>query len=150
MDLSPYLSFNGQCEEAFKFYEKCLGGKTVFMMTWGDSPMAAEAPPGWGKKIMHATFKLGDTTMAGADMPSEQKPHGFSVALGLSDAKEADRIFKTMAEKGTVKVPIQETFWALRFGEVVDQFGTPWLINCEKPQTSPPEGGSKIVAKESK
>ena len=134
MKLNPYLSFNGQCEEAFKLYEKCLGGKITFMMTWGDSPMAGQMPPGWGKKIMHATLTLDGTTLQGSDVPSEQyqKPHGITVALGLSDAAEAERIFKALSENGTVGMPLQETFWALRFGEVVDQFGTPWLINCEK------------------
>jgi len=134
MNLNPYLSFNGNCEEAFKLYEKCLGGKIIFMMTWGDSPMAAQMPPDWGKKIMHATLTLDGTTLQGSDVPGEQyqKPHGITVALGLSDPAEAERIFKALAENGKVGMPLQETFWALRFGEVVDQFGIPWLINCEK------------------
>jgi PhnB protein len=135
MNVTPYLSFNGQCEEAFKLYEQCLGGKIAFMMTWGDSPMAGETPPGWGKKIMHSTLNLGDNILQGADSLAEQyqKPQGFSISVGISDAAEAERIFNTLAENGTVQMPLEETFWALRFGMLVDQFGIPWLINCEKP-----------------
>jgi PhnB protein len=134
MTVTPYLSFNGQCEEAFKLYEQCLGGKITFMMTWGDSPMSAETPPGWGKKIMHSTLTFGDNVLQGADSLADQyqKPQGFSISVGLSGAAEAERIFNTLAEKGTVQMPLEETFWALRFGMLVDQFGIPWLINCEK------------------
>ena len=135
MQLNPYLSFNGQCEAAFKFYEKCLGGKVVFTMTYGASPMAEQTPLNWRDKIMHTTFTLGDQVLSGADAPPGQyrKPEGFCVALNLSDAAEADRIFTALAENGEVKMALQETFWAPRFGVLVDQFGTPWIINCEKP-----------------
>ena len=135
MRLNPYLTFNGQCEAAFKFYEKCLGGKIVMMMTYGDSPMAEQTQPEWRKKIIHATFALGDHVLQGADAPPEryQKPQGFSVLLNVGAAAEADRIFKALAENGAVQIPIQGTFWAQRFGMLVDQFGTPWTINCGKP-----------------
>src|SRR5215471_7162791 len=81
MRLNPYLSFNGQCEAAFRFYEKCLGGKITFMMTYGESPMAAQAPPGWGKKIVHATLTVDNCMLQGADVTPEryEKPQGFSV-----------------------------------------------------------------------
>ena len=138
MKLNPYLTFNGQCESALKFYERCLGGKILMMMTYGDSPMAKQMSPDWGKKVIHATFALADQTLGAADVPPEsyQKPQGFFVALNIDTAAEADRIFKVLAEKGTVQMPIQETFWALRFTMVVDQFGTPWMINCGKPNRS--------------
>ncbi len=134
MRLNPHLAFNGQCEAAFKFYEKCLGGEIVVMMTYGDSPAAAQTPPEWREKIMHATLALGDDRLTGGDAPPGQyeKPQGVSVLLSLEDAEEADRIFETLAENGAVQMPIQETFWAQRFGMLVDQFGTPWLINCGK------------------
>ncbi len=135
LQLNPHLTFNGQCEEAFKFYEKCLGGKIVMMMTYGESPIAEQTPPHCRKKIIHATFALGDHVLTGGDAPPEryQKPQGLSVLLHVGASAEADRIFKTLAEKGTVQMPVQETFWALRFGMLVDQFGVPWMINCGKP-----------------
>jgi PhnB protein len=134
--LNPYLTFNGQCESALRFYERCLGGKILLMMTYGDSPLANQMPPEWNKKIIHATFALGDQTLGAGDVPPEsyQKPQGVWVALNIDTSAEADRIFKMLAEKGAVQMPLQETFWAIRFGMVVDQFGTPWMINCGKPQ----------------
>jgi PhnB protein len=135
MQLSPYLAFDGQCEAAFKCYEECLGGKIVMMMRYGESPMADQTPPDWREKVLHVTLAVNDQVLSGADAPPGryQKPQGFSVTLSLGDPAEAERIFKTLAEKGTVQMPIQETFWALRFGMVVDRFGTPWMINCGKP-----------------
>lgn len=132
MQLNPYLTFNGQCEEAFKFYEKCLGGKIVMMLTYGDSPLAEHTPPERRKHILHTSLIAGDQTLAGADAPPERyrKPQGFSVTINLDDTAEAERIFRTLAENGEVQMPLQETFWALRFGMLVDQFGTPWMINC--------------------
>jgi PhnB protein len=135
MKISPYLSFDGRCKAAFEFYEKVLGGKIVMMMTFGESPMADHAPPDWRDKILHVTLSVGDHSLAGADAPPGryQKPQGVFVTLNLDDAAEAERIFKALAEKGEVQMPIQETFWARRFGMLVDQFGTPWMINCAKP-----------------
>ena len=134
MRLNPYLTFNGQCEAAFKFYEKCLGAKIVMMMTYGASPLAEQTPPDWREKILHAMLTVGDHVLSGADAHPEQyqKPQGFAVQLNVGAQKEAERIFETLAEKGAVQMPLQETFWALRFGTLVDQFGTPWIINCEK------------------
>jgi PhnB protein len=134
MALNPYLYFNGQCEEAFHFYENCLGGKITFMMTWEGSPMPGQAPPGWAKKILHAGLASGDGVLEGCDaMPGQYKqPESFCVMLRPKEAVEADRIFKALAEGGTVQIPIAETFWALRFGKLVDRFGVPWLVNCEK------------------
>lgn len=135
MQLYPNLTFNGQCEAAFKFYEECLRGKTVFMMTYENMPMDFEMSSDWRKKIGHATFALADHMFSGSDaLPGQyQKPQGFTLQFNLSDPVEAERIFTAMAENGTVQTPLQETFWALRFGGLVDRFGIPWIINCEKP-----------------
>lgn len=135
MRLSPYLHFKGQCEEAFRFYEKALNGKMDFMMTFAGSPMANQVPGDWQNKVMHATFNAGGVRVMGSDPPPDryQKPQGFSVAVNLEDAGEAERIFKALAEGGAVQMPIQETFWALRYGMLVDRFGIPWMVNCEKP-----------------
>ena len=136
MQLNPYLSFNGDCEAAFKLYERCLGGKIECMMR-SESRPASEfpVPAGWGKKILHATLTVGDQVLMGADTPPDryQKPQGFSVTLGLKDPAEAERIFAALAEKGTVEMALQETFWGGRFGVLVDRFGIPWTINCERP-----------------
>jgi PhnB protein len=134
MDLSPHLSFDGHCEAAFKFYEQCLGGKIAFMMKYGDSPAAGEVASDWREKILHATIMIGNHALTGADAPGAySKPQGFSLTLDTRDAVEADRIFKALAENGQVQMPLQETFWALRFAMLVDQFGIPWMINCGKP-----------------
>ncbi|MCU1257478.1 MAG: glyoxalase/bleomycin resistance protein/dioxygenase [Bryobacterales bacterium] len=135
MKLNTYLMFNGQCEAAFRFYERCLGGRIATMMTHEGSPMAGHVPPEWGKKIMHATLVVGDQVLMGSDAPPGhyKQPQGFSVAIGISSVADAERIFQALAENGTVQMPMQETFWALRFGMLVDQFGIPWMINCEKP-----------------
>ena len=128
------LSFNGQCEAAFRFYEECLNGKIATMLTWGESPMAAEMPPGWDAKIIHATFKIGNGEITGSDVPAGdyKQPQGFEVMLQMDDAGAAERVFRALAEKGKAVMPLQETFWALRFGVLIDQFGIPWSINCER------------------
>jgi len=135
MALNPYLYFDGQYEEAFRFYQKCLGGKITFMMSWEISPMGGQTPPGWAKKILHAALASDDGLLEGCDaMPGEyKKPQSFCVMLKPKGAAEAERIFRALAEDGTVQIPMAQTFWALRFGMVVDRFGMPWLINCEKP-----------------
>jgi len=104
-------------------------------MTWGEMPEANQFPAEAHKLIMHATLSLGDQVLMGADAPPDryQKPQGFSVTLGLKDQAEAERIFKALAEKGTVEMALEETFWAVRFGVLVDRFGIPWTVNCERP-----------------
>jgi len=132
MTLNPHISFGGQCEAALTFYERCFGGKIVYMLTWGDSPMAKEVPPEWHKKIYHATLAIGANELAGGDLPPGQyeRPAGFQILLGIDDPEEAERIFRALADNGTVKMPLQKTFWAARFGVLVDQFGVPWGVNC--------------------
>jgi len=134
MQVNPYLFFNGNCEEAFKFYEKALGGKIEGMMTHGASPMAQHVPPNWQNKIIHARFVVGGQVLMGSDAPPDHynQPKGFSVSLSVKQTADAERIFQALAEKGKVEMPIQETFWAVRFGLLVDRFGIPWMINCEK------------------
>jgi PhnB protein len=132
MKVNPHLTFAGQCESAFKFYERCIGGTIVTMLTWRDSPIAEQAPPEWRDRILHATLTVGETVLTGADVVPEQyeRPKGFFVQLGIDDPEDAERVFAALAEKGTVQMPLQQTFWARRFGALVDQFGIPWEINC--------------------
>jgi PhnB protein len=132
MQLNPYLFFNGQCEAAFKFYEQCLGGKIVAMMTYGEAPDAEQPPPEFRHQIMHIQLTVNDMVLMGSDAPSEhfEPPQGFSVSLQFDDVAEAERMFQALKENGTVQMPLAETFWAARFGMLVDQFGIPWMINC--------------------
>ena len=134
METNTYLTFNGQCEAAFKFYEQCLGGKIVAMLNHEDTPMADCASAEWQGKIVHARMVLGDQILMGSDAPpnSYEQPRGFSVSLLAADTAEAERVFQALAENGTVQMPIQETFWAHRFGMLIDQFGIPWMVNHEK------------------
>ena len=134
MQVNSYLNFKGECEAAFKFYEKTLGGKIVMMMTHGESPMAGQVPPDWQGKIMHARFNVADTFLMGSDAPPDRyrAPQGFYVSITVPTPEDADRVFGALAEKGTVQMPIQKTFWSPRFGMLVDRFGIPWMINCEQ------------------
>ena len=139
MQLNPYLNFNGQCEEAFKVYEKCLNGKIEFLMTHGQSPMADKTPPEWKNKIMHATLRFGDQAIHGADAPPQyyEKPQGFSISINLKDASEAERLFRELSANGSVRMPLEKTFWAERFGMFTDRFGIPWMINCQQAAYQP-------------
>jgi PhnB protein len=136
MQVNTYVLFNGRCEEAFNFYAKSLGGKIQTMLTHEGTPAAEHVPAEWRKKILHATLCLGDGILMASDAPPgrQEKPQGFSVSLHVEQPAEAERIFHALAENGTVHMPIGETFWAIRFGMLVDQFGIPWMINCSRPQ----------------
>jgi PhnB protein len=133
MRLNPYLMFDGRCEEAFQFYEKVLGGKIEAMLPHEGTPAEGHVSPEWRKKIMHARLVVGDQTLMGSDSPPQyQTPmKGFSVTIGVREPAEAERIFHALAEGGNVTMPIQETFWARRFGMLTDRYGTPWMVNCE-------------------
>src|ERR1700674_173491 len=135
MQLNPYLVFNGNCEPAFRFYEQVLGGKIVAMMPHEGTPAAEHVPPEWRAKVMHARLMVGDEILMGSDAPPDryEAMKGFSVTLGIKDPAEAERIFHALAKDGTVRMPIQKTFWAARFGMLVDQSETPWMINREHP-----------------
>jgi PhnB protein len=135
MQLNPHLHFNGDCEEALRFYEKCLGGKITLMLPYEGTPVADRVPAAWCKKILHSELSIGDGRLTAADVPPEnyEKPQGFSVTLNIKDPADAERIFHAMSENSAVQLPLQETFWAAQFGMLVDRFGIPWMINCGKP-----------------
>ena len=134
MELNPYLAFDGQCKAAFEFYQQCLGGEIVAMVTYADTPMAAQMPAEAQGKIAHARLHTGGRVLMGGDSPQNghAAPAGFSVNVGVDDPAEAERVFAALGQNGTVRMPIAETFWAHRFGMLVDQFGTPWMVNCMK------------------
>jgi len=133
MDVNPYLNFNGNCEEAFRFYEKNLGGKIESIHTFAGSPMENELPPEARNKVMHIRMTVGTTVLMGSDAPGGryQAPQGFSVSLNMKDAAEADRVYAALSANGKILMEIQQTFWAKRFSMFTDQFGVPWMINCE-------------------
>ena len=132
MQLNPYLNFNGQCEAAFRFYERCLGGKIVAMIPHAGTPAEAHVPAEWRDKIMHALLTVGGSALMGTDVPPDhyKGSTGYSVQLAVDEPADAERIFGELAENGTVRMPLQTTFWARRFGMLVDRFGIPWMINC--------------------
>ena len=135
MNVNAYLNFPGTCEEAFTFYAQCLGGRIVAMIRASDTPMKDQTSADRQAKIMHARMVLGGTVLMGSDAPPDHfKPaQGFSVCLNVPEAAEAERVFHALAEGGKVEMAIQETFWANRFGTFTDKYGTPWMVNCEKP-----------------
>eukprot|EP00898_Chlorokybus_atmophyticus_P002356 jgi/Chlat1/3120/Chrsp21S03347 len=135
MKILAYLSFNGDCEAAFKFYERCLGGKAT-LMTHKSAPIDTQVPPEWENKIMHAALMVGnEAVLMGGDPPPSHytKPQGFCVNLSVDKAEEAEKLFQALSEGGTVTMPLAPTFWAQRFGMFTDRFGIPWMINSEAP-----------------
>ena len=143
--IKPYISFKGNCEEAMNHYKEKLGGEILFMGRYGDSPMADKAP-GKGDKIMHTSIKIGDSVIMACDNvfdagdnPFDPNEHptiignNISLAYGTSDVAQAERAFEAMSDGATIVMPIQETFWAERFGMLTDKFGINWMFNCDKP-----------------
>jgi PhnB protein len=134
MKWNPYLNFDGNCAAAFKFYEKCLGGKITMMQTHADSPIAGEVSPEMSDKVLHVRLELGDQVLMGSDaMPGYyQAPGSFYVSIQVEDVAEGERVFKALSENGTVQMPFEKTFWSPGFGMLADQFGTPWMVNCQE------------------
>ena len=130
MQVNPYLFYNGNCEAAFKFYEKVLGAKIEVMLTYDGAPQPM--PPDWTRKIMHARITIdGEVLMAGDAPPGHfHQPQGFSVSLTVGDPADAERKFKALSEGGSVNMPFGKTFFSKGFGMCVDQFGIPWMVNC--------------------
>jgi PhnB protein len=130
MQLNTYLFYNGNCKAAFEYYEQHLGGTIEMMITGADTP---EQMPEMRDKIMHARMKVGDKVLMASDAPPKRynKPQGFDVSIAVDTPEEAERIFKALAKNGEVRMPLEQTFWAKRFGSLVDRFGVPWMVNCE-------------------
>jgi len=133
MQMNPYLSFKGDCEAAFQFYERCLGAQPGVMFRYAGTPLANQVPAEWGNKVMHGSLTIGGQVLMGGDVASDryEEPRGFSMSLHIKSTADAERIFRDLAQGGKVVVPLEKTFWAALFGMVVDRFGIPWLINCE-------------------
>jgi PhnB protein len=133
MKVQPYLFFDGKCEEAVKFYEKALGAKVVMQMRFKDSPephQPGSCPPGAENKIMHMSFKIGDTEIMASDGNNTGRPtfQGMSLSLSVPTEADADRIFAHLAEGGNVQMPLTKTFFSPKFGMVADRFGVSWML----------------------
>jgi PhnB protein len=128
MRISAHLTFGGNCAEAFRFYERALGGKLDAMVSYGETAMASSVPPAWREKIVHATLAVGSAMLMGADVEGHEPARGFFVLISVADVAEAERVFAALSDGGVVRMPLQKTFWSPAFGVVVDRFGTPWEV----------------------
>lgn len=148
MKIMPYLFFDGTCEEAFRFYEKALGGKINELHRFnemppqegggddnGCGPMTPEQQAAIGQKIMHVNLIVDDQMIMGSDNPQDYKGvEGVSISIGIEDVEKGRKVFDALSEGGDVKMPYQETFWAAGFGMCTDKFGVPWMVNAgDKP-----------------
>jgi PhnB protein len=129
----PYLFFGGRCEEAVEFYRRTLGAEVTMLMRFKDSPEPPQPgtrPPGSDNKVMHASFRIGETTIMASDGRCEGRPsfQGFSLSLTVTDETEAGRLFAALANGGQVQMPQTKTFFSPRFGMVTDRFGVSWMI----------------------
>jgi PhnB protein len=132
MQITPYLFYNGNCEAAFKFYEKALGGKIDAMLTHEGAPASMQVPPEWKMKIMHAKITIdGEIILASDASPGDfHQPQGFAVSLSIDDPADAERKFNALCQGGVVNMAFAKTFFSRGFGMCVDQFGIPWMVHC--------------------
>ena len=131
--VQPYLFFEGYCQEALEFYGRALGAEVLMLMRYKESPdppPSGMVPAGWEDKVMHASFRIGETTVMASDgcSPDKLTFQGFSLAVTVATSAEADRIFAALAEGGQVRMALTKTFWSPRFGMVADRFGVGWMI----------------------
>lgn len=135
LGVKPYIAFRGDCEAAINFYKERLGAEVLFMQRYGDSPMAGKGPD---DKIMHCSIKIGDSVVMACDNVFEEKNpttvgNNITLAIGTNDIDQADNAFDQMSEGATIIMPMQETFWAKKFGMLTDKFGINWMFNVDKP-----------------
>ncbi len=128
--IQPYLFFDGRCDEALEFYREAVGAEVEMLMRFKDSPEPAGCPGVSGDKIMHASLRIGDTTLMASDGRCEGKPNfqGFALSLSVTTEAEADRRFAALAKGGKVHMPLSKTFFSPRFGMVADRFGVMWMV----------------------
>ncbi|HTK75037.1 MAG TPA: VOC family protein [Gemmataceae bacterium] len=136
MQIQPHLSFEGRCEEAVEFYKKALGAEVMFLARFKDIPgpqPPGSVPPGGENKIMHTSFRVGDSTILASDGHCSGKGsfQGIQLAIQVQDVAAAERVFHALTEGGQVKMPLMQTFWSPRFGMVTDKFGLDWMINVD-------------------
>lgn len=136
MKAITYLHFSGNCEAALKFYEQAIGAKIRHLFHYRGSPVESQVPAQMKDKVLHAVIDIGEGVLMASDRVGRigaDDMTGFSIVLDATTPEDAERLLAALAAGGRVTMPLQETFWARRFGMVVDSFGVPWMINCEKP-----------------
>jgi len=143
LGIKPYIAFKGNCAEAVNFYKEKLGGEVLFTQTYGESPMKGKGPD---DKIMHTSIKIGDSVIMACDNVFEENPtivgNNISLAIGGKDVAQAEKAFEAMSDGATVIMPMQETFWALRFGMLTDKFGINWMFKVDKPEADHAQAGA--------
>lgn len=138
MKLIPFLNFNGKTHEAMAFYAQVLGGKVTSEMKYRDMPPmentegCGEMPPETLDHVAHSQLEVGSAVMMAADSPSGPGENSTTINIDVDSIEEAERVFKALAEGGDIKMPIGETFWAHRWGFLIDRYGKPWMVNCMK------------------
>jgi PhnB protein len=130
MQVQPYLMFEGRCQEAAEFYRKALGAEVTMLKRFKESPDTYMCAPGTEDKVMHMSFRIGETTLLASDGRCTGRPNFQAISLSLTapDDAEAERLFASLADGGQVQMPLAKTFFSSRFGMVVDRFGVPWMI----------------------
>ncbi|HYO84664.1 MAG TPA: glyoxalase/bleomycin resistance/extradiol dioxygenase family protein [Bryobacteraceae bacterium] len=131
LGINPYIAYNGTCREAIEFYKQALGAEVLFTQTVGESPMSDMGP---ADNIMHCTMKVGDSTIMLSDDPRPDAAAAggnISLSIGLNDPEQARQVFTTLADGGSVIMPLEKTYWAEAFGMLTDRFGVKWMVNCD-------------------
>ncbi len=130
MSITPYLFFNGRCDEAIAFYRKTLGAEQIMLMRFNQAPDQSVVPPGGGEKIMHARLKIGDSVIYLSDgmCGGQQSFDGFNLSVTVADEAEAEQRFNALADGGEVRMPLGKTFFSPKFGAVADKFGVGWMV----------------------
>jgi PhnB protein len=130
MQVQPYLFFDGRCDEAVEFYQSALGAEVTMLMRFKDSPDPGMCPAGAQDKVMHASLRIGDSTVLASDGRCEGRPsfEGFALSLTVPDDAAAERLFAALGDGGQVQMPLAKTFFASRFGMVADRFGVSWMV----------------------
>ena len=137
MKVESLITFGGRCEEALEFYKKAVGGVVTALMRWKENPDAAmKTPPGYGEKIMHANFRMGETQLMADDGMGDKAAEykGLTLAIEVADDAEAKRVFTALGEGGKVTMALMKTFWTSSFGMLTDKFGVPWMVNVAAPK----------------
>lgn len=133
ISVQPYLFFNGRCEEALEFYRNALGGEVEMLSRFKDAPEPGMTQPGMENKVMHASFRIGETVLMASDGRGEGQPRfeGFSLSIIVPDEQKAEGMFKALADGGKVTMPFAKTFWAPKFGMVEARFGVGWMVSVQ-------------------